>query len=188
MAQEVIREVAAIFLDKDQLQGAIDELLIHEFDRRHISVMGNEKAVEDIFSKPHVDPKEAMKDPDTPRASLIDEDEVAVAQGAVVSGGLLTGVATSVLATGAIAMPGAAITAIIIGGLGGTAAGAVLAKIMGDRYKDHFEKQIDAGGLLLWVRTPTQDLEKGAIDLLKKSGGKNVQAYSIEASDEPEQI
>ena len=85
-------------------------------------------------------------------------------------------------------MPGAAITAIIIGGLGGTAAGAVLAKIMGDRYKDHFEKQIDAGGLLLWVRTPTQDLEKRAIDLLKKSGGKNVQAYSIEASDEPEQI
>lgn len=188
MAQKEIREVAGIFLDKDQLQGAIDELLIHEFDRRHISVMGNEKAVEDVFNKPHVDPKKAMKDPETPRAPLIDEDEVAVAQGAVMSGGLLTGVATSVLATGAIAMPGAAITAIIIGGLGGTAAGAVLAKIMGDRYKDHFEKQIDAGGLLLWVRTPTQDLEKRAIDLLKKSGGKNVQAYSIEASDEPEQI
>ena len=43
MVQKTIREVAGIFLDKDKLQGAIDELLIHEFDRRHISVIGNEK-------------------------------------------------------------------------------------------------------------------------------------------------
>lgn len=183
-----IREVAGIFQDKDQLQATIDVLLRHDFDRRHISVIGSEKSMEAVFNKPHVEPEKIMKDPETPRSPLIDENELGVAQGAMMGGGMLAGVATTVMATGAIAMPGAAVTAIIIGGLGGTAVGAALAKIMGKSYDDHFEKQIDAGGLLLWVRTPSKDIEEKAIKLLQDNGGEKVQAYSIDVSDEPEHL
>jgi len=184
--QAQVREAVGIFENHDQMEEAIDELLLADFDRRHISVLGNEVALYDRFKEKHVDAKKLQDDPDTPRAPHIAKEELGVGQGILVGGGIITGAVAGVIAAGAMTVPGATVTTAIVAGAGGTAVGAGLAKLLGDKYGEFFQNQVEEGGVLLWVNTPTLPMEEKAQKILKKHGARDVHVHTIPASAEIE--
>lgn len=180
---QALQEVVGLFDDLDHMQKAIKELEVSGFERRLISVLGSEKSVEKQFGKPHL-PSEVLEDhPDTPRAPNVSEEELGVGQGAMIGAGALTGVVAAVVASGGLVVPGAAITTVAIGAAGGTAVGAVLAKLLGDKYTEFFQKQIDDGGLLLWVTAVNAEKETAAKSILKKYNAKDVHVHQLKQEE-----
>lgn len=177
---KTVREAVAVFDDLDKLQEAVNDLETAGFDRRHISVLGSEKAVSEKFGTEHPFMRAIEDSPEAPRAPAVKLEELGVAQGILVGSGLLAGVFAGVLASGGMALPGAMVTTLLIGA-GGTAAGAGLAKLLGDEYAEFFDKQIEAGGLLLWVSTPDKDMEDKAVTILKAQGGSDVHVHDVQA-------
>jgi len=176
---ETIREVVGIFDDVNSMQEAISELEVSGFERRHISVLGNENALQEHFGKAEL-PTELLEDnPQTPRAANIKLEELGIGQSMLVSGGLLTGVVGAVIASGGLVIPGATVTTAVIGAAGGTAAGAGLAKLLGDKYAEFFHKQIEEGGLLVWVNTPDTEHESKAQAVLRKYGARDVHTHEF---------
>ncbi len=173
-----VREAVGLFQDHDKMQDAINELETSGFARREISVLGSEEAVKERYGTKHM-PPEALEDaPNVPRSPKPKPEEVGIAQGVLIGGGAYVGVVAAVLATGGAAIP-AMVTTAAIGGLGGGAVGGVLAKVLGDEYSDFFERQIESGGLLLWVKTPDKEKEEKAQAILKEYGAEDVHIHQF---------
>lgn len=177
-AVEAVREAVGIFDDYDQLEQAIEALQVGGFARHHISVLGSDGAVKERFGAPHVQTGLLEDHPDAPRSPDIKKEELAIAQGALMSGGMLTGMAAAFIAAGGLAVPGLLAT-VLIAGTGGTAVGAVLAKLLGDKHAEFFQKQIDHGGLLLWVATPDVAAEGKAREILKRYGARDIHVHEL---------
>lgn len=178
--KEKIREAVGIFDAYDQMEETIGDLQISGFARHQISVLGTEAAVKERFGAPHVKTELLKDNPDAPRSPDIKKEELGIAQGLLIGGGTVTGVVGAVIASGGLAVPGA-VMAAALGGAGGITAGGVLAKLLGDKYAEFFQKQIDQGGLLLWVNTPDKDAETKAQAILKKYGARDVHVHEFPA-------
>jgi len=174
----VVREAVGLFHDHAQLQQAINELELTGFERRKISVLGGEKSLESIYGHKHVPSHLLEDDPKTPREAKPKPEEVGIAQGALIGGGVYLGVVASLIAVGATAVP-ALVTAAASGAVGGGAVGGALAKMLGDDYADFFERQIEKGGILLWVITETTEEEDKAQRVMKDFGADHVHVHSI---------
>ena len=173
-----VREVVGLFHDHDRMQNAINELEVSGFDRREISVLGSEEAVQKRYGAKHVAPEALEDDPTAPRSPKPKHEEIGIAKGALIGGGAYVGVVAALLATGGTAIP-AMVTTAAIGGLGGGAVGGLLAKVLGDEYSDFFERQIKSGGLLLWVKTPTREKEEKAQKILKEFDASDVHVHQF---------
>lgn len=177
-----IREAVGLFATSEALQGAIDELLSSGFDRADISLLASENAVENTVG--HAFKRAALEDnPATPRGVYVSPDAVGTAEGGLISVlAYVGGVATA----GAIAIAGGPLTMIIVGaGLAGGAGGligAALAKLLGDRRATDIRSHLEAGGLLLWVRTWHEEDERRAVAILTKHSGRDVHVHSLSES------
>jgi hypothetical protein len=176
----MIREAVGVFDNHSSLENAIEELEISGFARREISVLASEKAVKERFSRPHVKTKLLEDNPDAPRSPDIKEEELGIAQGVLVGSGIITGTVAAIFAAGGIVAPGL-VPIVIVGSAGGGIAGIVLAKLLGNKYAEFFQHQIDQGGLLLWVNTSNPKLELKAQEILKKYGAKDIHIHTIAA-------
>lgn len=181
MAEDLplIRETVGVFTDLDHMQEAINQLEVKGFERRHISVLGSEEAVKDRFGAPEVPTRPLEDDPDAPRASNVKLEEMGIGQGALVGTSIIGGVAAAAIAAGGLIVPGATVSIVALGTAGGGAVGAVLAKMLGDKYQTFFEKQIDNGGLLVWVRTPTHEREEVARHVMEEYGARDIHSHDI---------
>ncbi|MDB2414810.1 hypothetical protein N9W34_03470 [Rickettsiales bacterium] len=176
--ENIVREVVGIFKNYEDMENAIDELEISGFSRHHISVLGSQKAVKETFGDSRVNAELLADNPDVPRSPDIKKEEMGLGQGILVSGGMVAGVASAIIASGGVAAPGI-ITTIAVGGAGGTAVGAVLAKLLGDKYSEFFQNQIDNGGLVLWVNSPKIGMEIKAEEIMKKYGAEDIHVHEI---------
>ncbi len=182
MTEEMIREAVGVFDDYDRLQDAIAALGSANFGRHQISVLGSEEAVKDRFGQQQT-PAQMLKDnPDAPRSMNIAPEELGVAQGVLMGAGIYAAVGAALLATGGMALPGAIVTTILVGA-GGGAAGAVLAKMLGQKYAEFFQKQIDKGGLLLWVEVPDKEREEKALAILSEHGARDLHVHEMPLTD-----
>ncbi|MEQ1790230.1 MAG: hypothetical protein ABL857_07290 [Rickettsiales bacterium] len=179
---EKIREAVGIFDNYDEMEKTIEELQIAGIGRRHISVLGSQTAVEKKFGSAHVKTKMLADHPDAPRSPDIRQEELGIGQGALISGGLFVGVVTAVILSGGLAVPGIVTTAVI-GGAGGAMAGGLLAVLLGEKYAEFFQSQIDEGGLLLWVNTPNAEMESKVQKILKNNGARNVHIHELLVND-----
>jgi hypothetical protein len=169
-----VREAVGIFDGYDQMEKTIEALQRDGFGRHQISVLGSEAAVKEKFGARHVKTELVEDHPDAPRSPNIKKEELRLAQGLPVGGGLLTGVVAAVIMSGGgVAVPGIVTTAVVTGA-GGTVVGAYLAKLLGDKYAEFFQNQINQGGLLLWINTPNMAMEAKAIAILKQHGARDV--------------
>lgn len=177
-----IREAVGLFTAPEALQGAIDELLSSGFDRADLSLLASETAVERTFG--HAFARAALEDdPATPRGVYVSPDAIGTAEGGLISVlAYVGGVATA----GAIAAAGGPLTMMIVGaGLAGGAGGLIgtaLAKLVGNRRAEDIHAHLDAGGLLLWVRTWHDDDERRAVGILTKHSGRDVHVHSAPRS------
>jgi len=173
-----IREAVGVFDNYDSMHQAVNDLEINGFERRQISVLGSQKALEESFGSKDVKTELLADNPNVPRGTDIKKEELGIGQGVLVSGGIVVGVVGSILLSGGIAAPGL-VTTMIAGGMGGTVVGGVLAKLLGDKYAEFFGRQIANGGLLLWVQTPSIDDELRAQKILDKNGAHNVHIHTV---------
>lgn len=173
-----LKEVVGVFQSKDDLQNAIRELEGTAFPRQDISVMGSREDLEKVFGAKVVSPEFAIDNPDTPRQAPSRPEEQTIGAAGMIGGTAYVGAMALALTAGAITFP-AIISAAVIGGIGGGTLGAMLTKILGDRYNRHIEQQIEKGGLLLWVQTPDADKEDMARRIMITNNAYDVHVHQI---------
>lgn len=169
----IFKEAVGLFDNADDLQNAIRTLEGSAFPRQDISVMGSREDLEKVFGEKSVDPLFAMDSEYTPRQAPSRPEEQTIGSAAMIGGGVYVGAMAMALTAGAVAFP-ALIGAAVIGGLGGGTAGAILTKILGDRYSHNLQEQIERGGLLLWIRTPNENKQRLAETILRQHHAKHI--------------
>jgi hypothetical protein len=175
-----VREVVGIFKCAEDLQSAIDELLSTGFDRAELSLLASESAVQKKLGHRYRKVSTLADAPEVPRVAYVSTEAIGDAEGGLVGGLMFVG---ALSAAGAIVASGgtlaAAITATLLAGGTGTVIGAILAKWLGDHHAEYLQKQVDCGGLLLWVGTRDAQDEKRAIEILEKHSGESVHAHAL---------
>lgn len=179
-ASETVREAVGVFQDERALQDAVDELMIHGFDRADLSLLADHRAVEEKLG--HVVEKisDIEDDPGVPRQAYAGSDSLSEAKGAIIGGlGYLGAVASAgfIVASGG-AVAAAIVGAVAAGGAGG-AVGALLSRVMDRQHAQRLEEHLAHGGLLLWVRTPDTAHEQRAVEVLTSHGADDVHVHDL---------
>lgn len=175
-----IREAVGVFDAVDTLQGAIDELLSSGFDRADLSLLASVHAVEEKLVDTGFSRVELEDNPAAPRGDYVSPDAIGTAEGGLISGLTYLG---AVATAGVIALAGGPLTAIVVGaavaGGAGGLVGARLAALVGHHRARYFQRQLDRGGLLLWVRTWTSAQEVRATEILARHSGRDVHVHGL---------
>jgi hypothetical protein len=171
-------EVVAIFHAPEEFENAIDELLSSGFDRAQLSLLASREAVSKKLDHRYRPAGEMEDDPSVPRAAFVSSAAIGDAKGGLIGGLAYVG---ATLAAGVVVVAGGALAATIAaaavaGGAGGLA-GSVLARWLGDHHAAYLERQIENGGLLLWVRAWTAEDEARATQILGKHSGDDVHSH-----------
>jgi outer membrane lipoprotein SlyB len=174
----MFKEIVGVFMSKDDLQNAIRELESTAFPRQDISVMGTRGELERVFGAKVVPPEFAIDNPDTPRQAPSRPEERTIGAAGMIGGTAYVGAMAMALAAGAVTFP-AIMSAAVIGGIGGGTLGAILTKLLGNRYNRHIEQQVEKGGLLLWVRTPDSEREDLANRILITNNAYEVHVHQM---------
>src|SRR5258706_10942887 len=159
-----VREVAGVFDSREQIEDAVDALLLASFDRADIDLMASWDAVRQKLGDVYVPATELADVARVPRRAFVFRDEVSgVLVGTV---GLLTYLGATVAALGVVASGGALALAAAAAAAGGGATGGVGAFLIHrflsrDRAKE-LETLLAAGGLVLWIRVRSPDREEKA--------------------------
>lgn len=174
------REAVAVFHSADAMQAAIDELLSSGFDRAYLNLLAGEEAVQEKLGHMYRRVQDEEDDPAAPRTTYVEPEAFADAEGGVL-GALIY--VPALIATGAVVASGgtiaAAAAAAALGGGGGGLIGAVLARLIGEHHARYLQDQLDHGGLLLWVLTPSEGMEKRAVDVLSRHAGDDVHVHGV---------
>lgn len=176
-------EAVGVFRDAAGLQGAIDELLSHGFDRAELSLLASRATVEEKLGHRYRKVQELEDDRGVPTRAYVSTESLGDAEGAIA--GILMYVG-AVAAAGAVVASGGAIAAAIAagaaaGGAGG-GLGAVLARYLDRGRADYLAEQLESGGLLLWVRTRDREHEVSASAILKRNGAEDVHLHDVAAA------
>jgi hypothetical protein len=173
-----VREAVGVFDTKGALQDAIDELLSSGFDRADLSLLASVEAVEEKLGDRSSRRVELEDNPAAPRADYVSPEAVGAAEGGLIGGLAYLG---GVAAAGLIAVAGGPLTAIVVGaavaGGAGGLVGTRLAEVVGHRRARYFQRQVDRGGLLLWVRTWSPPQEAHAVEILARHSGRDVHVH-----------
>jgi hypothetical protein len=177
---ESVCEVVGVFHKAEDLESAIDELLISGFDRAEISLLASEDAVATKLGGYYRPASELADDPAVPRAAFVSTAAIGDAEGALIGGLAYVG---AIVATGAVVMSGgalaAAVTAAVLAGGAGGLVGSVLARLVGHHHAAYLQDQIENGGLLLWVRAWNESDEARALEIITKHAADKVHSRGI---------
>ena len=150
-----------------------------------MSLLAGERAVEEKLGHRYKKVSALADHPTVPRAAYVSTEAIGDAEGGLIGGLMYVG---GVAAAGAVVASGgtlaAAIAAAALAGGAGGLIGSILAKWVGDRHAHYLQEQMDRGGLLLWVRTWDAELEKRAVEILRKhsAGDAHIHALPAEAN------
>ena len=178
-ANDTVREAVAYFETASQLEAAMDELQSSGFDRAEISLLASQQAVEEKLRHRYRKVSELEDDPEVPRICYVPTESIGGAEGALISTPLYLAAVTTI---GAIVMSGGSLAAAVAGAVAASGAGGLLgaglAALLGRHHAEHIQRQIEHGGLLLWVRTWDSVDERRAVDILKKHSGHDVHLHA----------
>jgi outer membrane lipoprotein SlyB len=183
---QMIREAVGVFHDRKSFLTAVEELMVAGFDRAELSLLAAERAVQEKLGHAYQKVQELEDDAAVPRAAFVGNHSLAEARTGIIGGlayiGAMAAAGAVVASGGAVA---AAIAAAVAAGGGGGLIGAWAARLLGrDRAKE-LQKQLDHGGLLLWVRLRDEAHERRATEILSKSGAEDVHVHELPASELP---
>ncbi len=185
MAPHSIREAVGVFSAPEALEDAISAMEMAGFGRHQLSVLGSEKSLRERFGGTQIEVTSLEDHPHAPRSPDIKLEELGLGQGVLIGGGMMTGVLAAIVMAGGNMLPGL-VPMILIGTASGGAIGAILAKMLGERYAEFFQRQIDEGGLLLWVYITDETMERLALDILSRYGARHIHTHDLPASAELE--
>lgn len=180
VAPLVPREAVGVFHETGSMQAAVDELLSSGFNHGDLSVLANEQA---LCTKPGMCwmlPQQLADEPGVPTRAYLSPESAGDAQGAVIGALAYLGAAgtAALLISGSGPIGGAILATAAAGGVGG-GIGALLAQVLKHRHAEELAGQLQRGGLLLWVRTPTPAAEERAVGILRRHAGENAHVHDI---------
>jgi hypothetical protein len=182
----LIREAVGVFHAWQNLQAAVDELQLRGFDRSEISLLAGEEAVEAKLGHVYRRVGELADDPAVPRVAFVGRDSMVEGKASAIG---TLGYVGAVAAVGAVVASGGTLAWTIIAGVaaggGGAAIGSLFARMLGRGRAANLERQLDKGGLLLWVRTRDADHERRATEILAKHGADDVHVHAIPTPADP---
>ena len=184
--RQTVREAVGVFHDRDSFQNTVEDLMSAGFDRAELSLLAGEQAVEGKFGHAYRRVQELEDAPTVPRAAYIGNHSLAEGRTGVIGGlayvGAMVG-AGAVVASGGIVA--AAVAAAALAGGGGGLIGGWLARFLGRDYARALQKQLDHGGLLLWVHVRGLEHEQRALDILTRNGAEDVHVHELPGSRDP---
>ncbi|MHA6262728.1 hypothetical protein ACXYMO_05965 [Arenibacterium sp. CAU 1754] len=173
-----VPEAVGVFDSFESFQKAFYDLRMVGFSRYDLSLLGDEEALKKHLGDAYWRSETLEDDPAAPRAAFVSEEAIGEMEGAIFGGFFFLG---SYIAMAAMLTPAstlaASIAAIAIGGAPAGAIGAILARRAGQHHKEYYAKQIENGGILLWVRVPDKDKEKLAVNIMKGHSGRDVHVH-----------
>jgi hypothetical protein len=184
---QTAREAVGVFHDSSAFQDALDALTSAGFDRADLSLLASDKAIEDKLGTAYRRLGDLEENPSVPRSAYVDDHSMAEARTGAIGGLAYIG---AVAAAGIVVASGGGLAAAIAGaalaGGGGGLLGSVGAHFIGKHHAEGLQAQLDKGGLLLWVRTGSPELEERAVEILKEHGGQDVHIHALPVSDDPD--
>ena len=174
-----VREAVAVFDDVSSLEAAVDDLRAAGFGQHDISLLAAHAAVERKLGHMYRRVEELEDDPQAPRTAFVSGKNIDVRENRLV--GSLTVLPTMIAAGTVVATAGAVAAAVVGTAIAGALLGTVFAHWMDQRHADWLQEQLDRGGILLWVRTPTEADERKALDLLSRYSAHDIHIHEIPA-------
>jgi hypothetical protein len=185
-AQQTIREAVGVFHDRDSFQSAVEDLMSAGFDRAELSLLAGARAIEEKLGHAYQRIQELADDPTVPRAAYVGNHSLAEGRTGVIGGlayiGAIVGAGAVVASGGTLA---AAIAAAAIAGGGGGLVGGWAAQYLGRDRGEALQRQLDHGGLLLWVHVRDAAHEQRAVEILARHGAEDVHVHDLPGSRDP---
>ncbi len=151
-------EVVGILNNRVSFEQTVEALLKAGFSRTDLSVLSSHESIEAAGK-----PAKPLKDVLTALVGEIRFEGPMVASGAVF------------LAGGPV---GELIGAVVGAAVGGVALKEVLDEVTATPHTRDFARAVDAGSIILWVRTNGEDTETKARDILANNGAENVHLHT----------
>jgi hypothetical protein len=181
---KTVREAVGVFHTSEQLQAAATELQTAGFNHHDISMLAGENAITDKLGHIYVRSRDLEDEPAAPREAYHSPPDVGNAKGVLIGAPMYV---AATLAAGVIAATGGTLAALLGGvALAGGAAGLVgfgFANRADHKYAEKLMDALERGGLLLWVRTPTPELEDRAKDILSRHGATDVHVHELKVPE-----
>lgn len=171
-------EAVGVFDSFDALQAAFYDLRMAGFSRYDLSLLGGEQALRDKLGDAWWHSQDLEDDPDAPRAAFVSEEAIGELKGAIIGGVFFI---PSYIAVAAAAAAGATLAAtaaaVAIVGLPAVVIGTLLARRADQHHRAYYTRQIEHGGILLWVRVAHKEKQHQAVEILKKHSGRDVHVH-----------
>ncbi|HTK84282.1 MAG TPA: hypothetical protein VL625_04280 [Patescibacteria group bacterium] len=172
------REAVGVFDNPVEMDAAIAELENTAFPHDSISILANSPDLRKEFGISVVRPEDVEDNPDTPRTVPIHPEEKTMGLAALMGVTVYTAMTAGVVFFGQAATPFDWIASIVLGAVSGAVIG--LAVYLYSRHTKRLrEQQIEAGGIVMWVRTPNEEREQMARGILMKHGARDVHIHQV---------
>ena len=175
----VVSEAVAVFHDVSDLDAAVEELRAAGFAKDDISLLASEDAVERKLGHRYERVEELEDDPEAPRVAYRTRTSLGESEDRLI--GSLTYLPAVVAAGTVVASAGVVAAAVTGTAIAGALIGTVLAHWLDKSHAEHLQEQLDHGGLLLWVRTPDEDAQRRALEVLTRHSAHDVHIHQLPA-------
>ena len=174
------REVVGVFSNANALEAATSDLLGSGFEHAQINLLAGENAIVEKLGHKYEKVEELEDNPEIPRIAYRSKESFDAAKGALLGSLVSIG---AVAAAGAIFASGGALAATLGSGVIGAEVGGFIGGVLGDFIDDHradyLRKQLDHGGLLLFVQTTNDAEENTAKQIFSKYSGRDVHVHTF---------
>jgi hypothetical protein len=177
--KRVVSEAVAVFHDVGDLDAAVGELRAAGFGQDDISLLASEDAVERKLGHRYERVEELEDDPEAPRVAYRTRTSLGESEDRLI--GSLTYLPAVVAAGTVVASAGVVAAAVTGTAIAGALIGTVLAHWLDKNHAEHLQEQLDHGGLLLWVRTPDEDAQRRALEVLTRHSAHDVHIHQLPA-------
>lgn len=172
-----VREAVAVFEDVAALESVVEELRAAGFAKDAISLLAGHDAVERKLGHMYERVEELEDDPRAPRTAFVSKRNLGEREDRVLSS--LT-VLPTVLAAGTVVASAGAVAAAVVGtAIAGALLGTVFTHWMDRRHAEWLQEQLDRGGILVWVRTDSEEEERTAIAILTRHSAHDIHIHEI---------
>jgi hypothetical protein len=177
-----LREAMGVFQDLGALEAAAEELESAGFDQSLLSLLAEEEVMNSLADDSREGIETLEDNPTVGRIGFRTLPELGDAEGVLMGlplyVGACIGIGTAITASGSLTET--IIAAVVGGGLGG-AAGAIFARRLDLRYRRYLKRQINKGGVLLWVRMLNDIQENRACEILRRHGARDVHIHEFKS-------
>lgn len=174
-------QAVAVFQDVATLDSAVASLVEAGFNINDVSLLASDVTVADKLGHRYERVEELEDCAEAPRVAYRTLDEFADTERTVAN--VLTYLPTIIAAGTVVASAGVVAAAIAGTAISGAVLSTVLARWIDKAHADHLQQQLEHGGLLLWVNTPTAEKQGTAIRVLKEHAATDVHLHDFAVTE-----